>query len=190
MTSAEPTILIVDDEPDIADTYTVWLSDDYDVRTAYSGHDAIAQLDDEVDVVLLDRRMPDLSGDEVLSEIRNRDLTVQVAMVTAVEPDFDIIDMGFETYVVKPVLGDELRETIESLLARSTYDEQIQEYFSLASKRAVLEDEKGEDDLEGNDEYESLVGDLEAVRRELDGTIHRFDDEDYTAAFRDLSSDS
>jgi CheY-like chemotaxis protein len=41
------------------------------VRTAYGGHEALEELSDDVDVILLDRRMPGLSGDEVLEEVRD-----------------------------------------------------------------------------------------------------------------------
>ena len=83
-----PLVLVVEDEPDLADLYATWLKIDYSVRTAYGGEEAVEQLDDEIDVVLLDRRMPGLSGDEVLTKIRERGIDCYVSMVTAVEPDF------------------------------------------------------------------------------------------------------
>ncbi|MFB6105679.1 MAG: response regulator, partial [Halobacteriaceae archaeon] len=63
---ARPTVVVVDDEEGIAEAYSYWLSDEYDVRTAQSGAGALETIDEDVDVVLLDRRMPDRSGDEVL----------------------------------------------------------------------------------------------------------------------------
>jgi hypothetical protein len=53
----EPTILVVD-EADVTDLYATWLESSYDVRRAYEGHEALELLDGEVDVVLLDRRIP------------------------------------------------------------------------------------------------------------------------------------
>ncbi len=91
--------------------------------------------------------MPGLSGDEVLEQIRDRDLNSRVVMVTAVKPDFDIIDMGFDDYLVKPVSKDDLYTTVEGMLSRIEYDNQMQEYFSLVSKKAVLEAEKDEAEL-------------------------------------------
>ncbi len=66
------TVLVVDDEQGLADLYANWLEDRYTVHTSYNGTDALETLSQEIDVVLLDRRMPDMSGDEVLTEIRNR----------------------------------------------------------------------------------------------------------------------
>ena len=68
--SAKPVVLVVDDDEDLADTCEYWLRDDYDVRVAYGGEDALNQIDETGDVVLLDRRMPKLSGDAVLEGTR------------------------------------------------------------------------------------------------------------------------
>ncbi|TKX52052.1 response regulator, partial [Halorubrum sp. SS7] len=65
MSEKPPLVLVVEDEPDLADLYAAWLGDEYRVRTAYGGREALDQLDetdDEVDAILLDRRMPGLSG--------------------------------------------------------------------------------------------------------------------------------
>ena len=88
-----PRVLIVDDEERVADTYDLRLRDDYDTRVAYDGETALELVDEDTDVVLLDRRMPELSGDEVLEEIRNRGLDVRVVLLTAVDPDFEIVEM-------------------------------------------------------------------------------------------------
>jgi DNA-binding response OmpR family regulator len=115
--------------------------------------------------------MPDLSGDEVLEAVRDRDIDCRVAMVTAVEPDFDIIAMGFDDYLVKPVSREELEGTVETLLLRSEYDEGIRELFALASKKALLESEKGPADLADNDEYRDLDAELDGLRDELDAKL-------------------
>ncbi|ESS07881.1 MAG: response regulator containing CheY-like receiver, AAA-type ATPase, and DNA-binding domain protein [uncultured archaeon A07HN63] len=52
-----PTVLVVDDESDVADLYAYRLEDAFSVRTAYSGEEAIETVDETVDVILLDRRM-------------------------------------------------------------------------------------------------------------------------------------
>lgn len=111
-----PTVLFVDDEPAIADGHAARLSDDYEVRTAYGGEEAMETMDDEIDVVCLDRRMPGMSGGEVLEAIREEGYDCRVLMLTGVEPDRDVVEMGFDDYIVKPVGGEQLRETVERLL--------------------------------------------------------------------------
>lgn len=115
------TVLLVDDAEDVVEMYALDLGDEYAVRRAYGGEEALAKVDESVDVVLLDRRMPNRSGDEVLEEIRERELGVRVAMVTAVDPDFDITAMDFDAYVTKPVSGETIRETVEKLRRPSVF---------------------------------------------------------------------
>ena len=187
MTDEPPLVLVVEDEPDLADLYATWLKTEYRVRTAYGGEEAVDQLDDEIDVILLDRRMPGLSGDEVLEEVRERGIDCRVSMVTAVEPDFDIIEMGFDTYLVKPVQRDTLSETIEDLLTRNSYESGVQELFSLSSKKALLESEKSQSALADNKEYQELSERIEELREELDTTMDSLDGhEDYAGFYQEF----
>jgi DNA-binding response OmpR family regulator len=176
---AAATVLVVDDQPDLADLYGTFLSAEFDVLTATDGDAALDQLTDAVDVVLLDRRMPDMSGDEVLDRLRDRGFDVPVAMLTAVEPDSDILEMPFDDYEVKPVDRGELLGLVEQLLDRATYDERSREYFRLVSKQTALE-LAGKDDTP---EYRELTARVEDARREADATLERVGVE---AAFVDL----
>lgn len=185
----DPTVLVVDDERGLADLYTIWLENDYDVRTAYDGTDALEALDTSVDVVLLDRQMPDISGDEVLSELRDRGIECRVAMVTAVEPELDIIDLGFDDYLRKPVDRETLLETVERLLRRSTYDDTVTEFFAAARKQALLS-ESDDPSVTESDEFAGLEDDLADLRGDLDDVVADFDDADYEVMFRSLSDDS
>lgn len=183
---ATPVVLVVEDEADLADLYADWLMDKFEVRTAYNGDEAIEQLDESIDVVLLDRRMPGKSGDAVLDVIAERNLNCRVAMVTAVEPDFDIIDMGFDDYLVKPVDADDLIDLVERFIRRSQYDADAREFFSLASKKAVLETEKTQEELDNSNEYQQLKGKLESIRNRMDELVGGLTDDDFEAAFREF----
>jgi DNA-binding response OmpR family regulator len=185
----DATVLVVDDERGLADLYTIWLEDDYDVRTAYNGTEALDALDDAVDVVLLDRQMPDVSGDDVLDELRDRGIECRVAMVTAVEPELDIIELGFDDYLRKPVDRDTLVETVERLQRRSSYDNAVQEYFSAARKHALLS-ESEDPGVTESEEFETLDNRLDELRGELDAVAASFDDDDFEVLFRRLSDDS
>lgn len=180
----DPAVLIVDDEPLITEMFEVWLQDDYDVSVATDGATALDRLDHDTDVVLLDRMMPGLSGDEALAEIRDRGYDCRVAMVTAVEPDFDVLELGFDDYLTKPVTEDDLTDVVDTLLARARYDDSVQEYFALASKKATLESAKQPQDLDDHDEYQTLLHRVAETRRTVDATLQN--PEDFEAAFRDL----
>ena len=184
--SSSSTVLVVEDEESLVTVYEKWLDDEYDVRTASSGDEALAQLDSAVDVVLLDRLMPGMSGDEVLAEIGERTDDCRVAMVTAVEPDFDILQMGFDDYLTKPVEREEIRATVERLLARDSFAELERELYSLVTKQAALQSSKSVDHLENNEEYQRLRERVEALREELDVALPEFGSSDFIAMMREL----
>lgn len=187
MPSSPPSVLVVEDERGLADLYAEWLADDYTVETAYTGEAAIEQLSDAIDVVLLDRRMPGLSGDQVLDRIRDQGLDCRVVIVSAVEPDFDVIALGFDDYLVKPVSEDDLIDAVERMLKRLAYDRDLQQYFALVSKKATLEVEKRNQDLEGTDEYLELVEKVEAFRDRVDASLTDLDQTDLRAVLRETA---
>ena len=188
MATAQPTVLLVDDERDVVDVYALaFAGDEYTVLKAYSGEEALDQVD-SADVVLLDRRMPGLSGQDVLEEIRTRGLDVRVAMVTAVDPDFDIAEMDFDTYLTKPVDDDELRATVDELLTLSTYDEQIRERFAVAEKLAALEAEKTERELAASDEYARLQDRAAELDAQSSETVDSMTAETFEKAMFDLDA--
>ncbi|MFC6826493.1 response regulator [Halopelagius fulvigenes] len=116
MTGDRPTVLVVEDEETVVEAYALWLSDTADVRTATDGEEALELVDDDVDAVLLDRRMPDLSGDETLAKIRERGYDCRVAMVTAVDPGVEATEGSFDAYLTKPVTREEIVDTVTELL--------------------------------------------------------------------------
>jgi len=161
----EPTVLVIEDEEGLADLYTVWLEDGNNVKTAYSGKEGLEMLSEEVDVVLLDRRMPEMSGDEVLEELRNRGYDCQVAMVTAVDPDVDIVDMPFDHYITKPIEKEDVQEAIEKLLEKSRLDDEAQKRQTVQFKKAILQDEVDDEDIKESEEFAKLEKQLEGFER-------------------------
>ena len=161
-------MLVVDDEQHLADLYTDYLADRYEVLTAYSGEEAIDLLSNEVDVVLLDRRMPVVSGNEVLADVEERGLRCRVAMVTAVNPDFDIIGIGIDDYLVKPVTRADLRSVVERLSKVATYNDKLQRLTAKKLKRNVLSVEKSPTELQESERYQQLQRDIDALSDSVD----------------------
>lgn len=168
-----PKVLIVEDEELLADLYEEWLRPSYTVRKAYTAEQALSELDDSISVVLLDRRLPGKAGDELLDDIAREAPDCRVAMVTAVDPELDIVDMGFDDYMVKPVDRDELLATVEWLVGLSDYDDLFQEYFSLASKIGVLQAKMDDDELESSEEYARLTEKLEEIQEAEEDYFNR-----------------
>ena len=182
--SGEGTVLIVDDDVDVAESYASQLRAEFAVEVAYDGEAALSALSPSVDAVLLDRRMPKRSGETVLEAIRDRDLETRVAMVTAEEPDFDIIEMPFDDYVQKPATEAELFETVRRLKRFVDYEEQVREYYALTAKRAALVESKLRAELDASEQFQALEADIEATRATLSDITAGFEATDFDRAFK------
>ena len=87
-----PTILIVDDEPSILQSLGGLLTDEgFVIMTASNGYDALKMIDQESpDLVLLDVRLPDIGGVDVLQRLKDSGDARAVIMITA-DPQLDVI---------------------------------------------------------------------------------------------------
>lgn len=152
-----PRVLVVDDEKQVADAYALRLEGVADVAVAYGGQAALDDVEagPPPDVVLLDRHMPGLSGDEVLKELRDREVRTRVVMVTAIDPGLGILDLPFDDYLCKPVDREDVRAAVDQQCQLLAY-ELLGEYFQLESKRAVVEAQTASDRLADHDEFSEL----------------------------------
>ncbi|WP_049987139.1 response regulator transcription factor [Halobellus rufus] len=133
--------LVVDDEQEVADAYALRLRGYCEIQTAYGGAEALSIIDDSpIDIVLLDRHMPGMSGDDVLSELDERGFYGRVVMVTAVDPGVEVLDMPFDDYLCKPVEREDVRAVVDQQRQILAY-ETLGEFFSAEAKRTVLEAE-------------------------------------------------
>ncbi len=122
MERGKPRVLVVDDE-----TRYVWAikvnleARGYEVDVARDGEHAIAQaLMTEPDLIVLDIRMPDLSGYEVCRKIREFS-SVPIIMLTALAEQSDKVeglDAGADDYVTKPFGTEELMARVRAALRR------------------------------------------------------------------------
>ncbi|MXR40211.1 response regulator [Halobaculum sp. WSA2] len=181
-----PHVLVVDDEAEVRELYADQLADEYDVSTAASGSEALDVLDDSVDVVLLDRRMPGLHGDDTLERIRASGVDVRVAAVSGVGVGLDVVGLPIDAYLEKPVDLDDLRDAVDRLVRVARYDDRVRQYFAVMHKLAALE-EAGIAQVDG--EYGELVRRREALESGIDDLHDRLDHEDYELLFRDLGDD-
>lgn len=163
---ADQTVLVVDDEKNLADLYADWLGEEYRVVTAYGGKAALETIEEgTVDIVLLDRHMPDLSGDLVLTALRDRGYDMPVAMVTGVEPELNVLRLGFDEYLLKPVDGEDLIDTVADLTEVESYDAHERKLSELRVKRNVLRVELPAATLERSDEFARLEQRIQELER-------------------------
>jgi DNA-binding response OmpR family regulator len=159
-------ILVVDDNPGnvklLNDLLTV---KGYDVATASSGQEALAQIDaDCPDLVLLDIMMPEMNGYEVCQKIRQNPATemLPVVMVTALDASQDRIkgiEAGADDFLGKPVNQPELLARVRSLL-------RVKEYYD------TIQDQKAQL-VEWNEKLESRVEEQLAQIEKM-GNLKRF----------------
>lgn len=186
---APPKVVLVEDEKPLADLYADWLRPVYTVEVAHDLPTAVEVLDDTVDIALLDRRLPDGSGDEILRFIRDIGLECRVAMVTAVDPGLDIIDMGFDDYLCKPITKDELHSMLRGLQERSFYQEAMDEYYTLVSKKALLETHCTDAELQASEEYGELDARQEALQQQLTSITDSFTETEFTAEITQIQQE-
>jgi DNA-binding response OmpR family regulator len=172
----EACVLVVDDEVRLADLFSKAVGTRYETRTAYGGEEALEVVDDDVDVVLLDRRMPGKNGDEVLRDVKGAHVNCRVVMVTAVDPEMDVLELPFDDYLCKPVDTDVLLEVVDQQLRAQTYDDQLTEYMSVVAKLGVLEATEPDPDLASRDAYRELEEREAALREDLADALEAFDD--------------
>ena len=126
---ANPLIMVVDDEPDVANSITNTIKDTgrYEVLTAYSAKEALQYLSkhkvllglggNRIRLILLDIKMPEMDGLQFLEKVRkDYGEDIGVSMLTAWEDEekWDRATSGFViNYIKKPFKADELISTID-----------------------------------------------------------------------------
>ncbi|MFO7445859.1 MAG: sigma-54 dependent transcriptional regulator [Ignavibacteriaceae bacterium] len=135
MNNKKENILIVDDEKIVRESLFHWFEEeDYHVDTAEDGETALQKFDkDKYDLLLVDMKMPGMSGLELLSKVKEIDKDVVVILITAfasVPTAIKALKDGAYDYVTKPVDPDELAHLVERALeqkALKVENEQLKE---------------------------------------------------------------
>ena len=115
-------LLIVDDEQDIVDICQTYFEyEGYQVTTTTNGREAIKLLSSEIDVMILDIMMPEVSGYDIVKEMKAQQLDIPFIYLTAKTQEHDTIyalTLGADDYVKKPFSPRELVLRTNNLLAR------------------------------------------------------------------------
>jgi len=116
---AAPRLLYVEDESEIAAIVVELLGDEYRVDHAATGEEGLRlALGRRYDVMVVDRRLPGLSGVELIAAVRTARIATPVLMLTAlgaVEDRVSGLDAGADDYLVKPFDVEELRARLRAL---------------------------------------------------------------------------
>jgi DNA-binding NtrC family response regulator len=124
------TILIVDDTQLIAESLRKALSrEGYDVLTAATGKDALLSYEENgPDLILLDVKLPDIDGIQVLQKIRQVDAKTPIIVMTAysgIKGAVEAMKSGAYDYVAKPFDIDELKIIVARCLASRKVEAEV-----------------------------------------------------------------
>ena len=169
-------ILVVEDEQYIREFVVVNLKrNDFCTFEAESGEKALIILStNNIDLVLLDLKLPDMNGYDVCREIRNKYLDTAVIMVTAKTSDMDKImglELGADDYLTKPFNPQELIARIRSVIRR-TKREDIQ-------KRDIIVCDEIKIDFNSHKVFKSAV-EIKLTPKEFDIVYNLAKDPGYT----------
>ncbi|MBN1548136.1 MAG: sigma-54-dependent Fis family transcriptional regulator [Syntrophaceae bacterium] len=123
-------ILVIDDDQSICETLEMYLTEEgYTVYTANTGTDGLNKfVETSPDVVILDIRLPDITGFTVLEDLREENEKVKVIMITAhhdMESTINAMKGGAFDYIHKPIHIDELDMAIKKALKTEEMEKKI-----------------------------------------------------------------
>jgi two-component system, NtrC family, response regulator AtoC len=148
------TILVVDDENGVRQSFKMVLKDDYNVLLSDTGHQALDIFTkNKVDLILLDILLPDAGGLDLLEKFKEADPNTEIIMVTAVneiQTAVKAIKLGAYEYIIKPFVVDDVLTVIKRAMEKR----------SLIKEVAYLKDE-----LERYCPFEKMVGKDEKMRK-------------------------
>ncbi len=151
------TILVVDDENGVRQSFNMVLKDKYNVLLAETGQEAMDIFrKNSVDLILLDILLPDIDGLDLLSELVETDPNTEIIMVTAVneiQSAVKAIKLGAYEYIIKPFVVDDVLTVIRRALEK---------------RRLVKEVAYLRNELERYHPFEKMVGKNKKMRKIFD----------------------
>lgn len=111
-TERKPTVLFVDDEPDMLEIYELLCGPEYDIFTAEGGKEALEVFGDHIDFAFFDRRMPEMTGGETIRTLRKRGYQTPVGIISAVDAENDV-GAEYAAYLTKPIDKEDVFTTID-----------------------------------------------------------------------------
>ncbi len=126
-----PRILLVEDTLAQARSYLTMLANEsWDVTHVETGAEALAALAQEPpDLLLLDIRLPDMDGMDILRQVRNRQVPTSVVMITSnasINLAVEAMQAGADDFLVKPFQADRLRITLRNAMDRLVLSREVE----------------------------------------------------------------
>ncbi|MFK4785149.1 sigma-54-dependent transcriptional regulator [Fusobacterium sp. MFO224] len=146
-------VMIIDDEISICDSLEFALEDKYNVSFTTNPYEGLEKIkENNIDIVLLDLKIGDVNGLDILEKIKEYDKNISVIMMTAygsIVSSVDAIKKGAFTYLTKPLNLEELYISIEQALEIQNLNKKV-EYLSK--------------ELEDKNNYQGIIGKSETMK--------------------------
>jgi len=163
------TILVVDDENGIRQSFKMLLKDRFNILLAENGKQAEELLtNNPVDLILLDILLPDINGLDLLERLKAMDPNLEIIMVTAVkeiQSAVRAIKLGAYEYIIKPFLVDDVVNIINRALEKRSLMKQV------TYLRNELERVRSFDEIIGKHEKMNRIFELMSSIAESDGAV-------------------
>jgi DNA-binding NtrC family response regulator len=163
------TILVVDDEHGVRQSFYMVLKDEFNVLLAESGTEAIDVFSkNSVDLILLDILLPDIDGIELLERLKELDPNTEIIMVTAVKEiqiAVKAIKLGAYEYIAKPFVVDDVITLIHRALEKHNLVKEV------TYLRNALERYQPFEKMVGKDKKMRKIFELISKISESDGTV-------------------
>lgn len=163
---SESLILLVDDIPSNLHILAAALKDNYRIRVATNGKTALEMVNREKpDLILLDVMMPEMSGIEVMQELRKNQETRDIAVIfvsadASEQTQIEGFKLGADDYLVKPISTSIMKVRVKNLLIRKYAEKQLRlaaQVFE-SSGEAIMITDKNNCIVEVNQAFTTLTG--------------------------------
>jgi len=131
-------ILLLEDDITLNETIAEYLNElDYDVHSVEDGVEALDKIyENSYDILLLDVKVPQMNGFDLLKEVRNRNISTPAIFITSLNSINDLslgYESGCDDYIRKPFALKELHMRVETILKR--------EFFHNNSEKIIIGDD-------------------------------------------------
>ena len=136
-------ILVIDDDLAVHKSFTRFLEPEFSIHTARSGPEGLEKIERTIPaLVLLDLRMPQMSGMTVLKKLREKDHDIPVIMITAhgcVNSAVQAIKLGAVDYIEKPFDNEKLKQTLKSFLKKRKNVKELSDYVGIVGESPQIQ---------------------------------------------------
>ncbi len=141
--SSSPTILAIDDQPAAHKVLTRLLESEFSIHPAYSGAEGLKKVNlIAPDLILLDMKMPEMSGLTVLKKLRESDKNIPVIILTAygnVNSAVQAIKLGAADYIEKPFGDGKLKQAVKTILKGKQDIEELSSQLGIVGKSPQIQ---------------------------------------------------